>query len=252
MLKHRWNYWNCSKFADFVRGEKKPYALTQEEWQDWKNSLKQKHPFRYYLSEVILNKIQNIVYFPSDIFNSIRSYIDNRFVTKTHYLKTGLKPGVYHELDERIIYGLFNELKEFIEREQAHIQSWHAEKKYKFIKGKCPEAGIDYLKWASELKYDESCGMSKEDPNYGEPTHQALSSRKILELYNWWNNRPNRKDPMDLSGWSEYCKTKKLGTQTDEEGKEILDKLQKIEEEQEKEDDEMLIELIKLRKSLWT
>jgi len=32
MIKDRLHRWNCSKFADWIRGEKKPYAL---EWGAW-------------------------------------------------------------------------------------------------------------------------------------------------------------------------------------------------------------------------
>lgn len=252
MLKHRWNYWNNSKFADWIRGEKKPYALSMEEWQIWRNKLKNKSPFRYYVAEILLNRIQNFIYWPIDLYKSIKSYINNRFVAKTHFLKTGLKPGEYHELDERIIHGLFNELKEFVECEQASMYSYSHKDKYKFKKGRCPEAGVDYLNWAMNLKFDESCGFSENDPEYGKPTQQALSSAKILKLYNWWNNRPNRIDPMEQSGWSKYCENKPIGSKTDENGRKILDKFHKLEEEQEKEDEDMLIELIKLRKTLWT
>ena len=37
MIKNRFNYWTCSKFADFVRGEKKPFAL---EWGEWTSGSK--------------------------------------------------------------------------------------------------------------------------------------------------------------------------------------------------------------------
>lgn len=252
MLRQRIRYWNCSKFADWVRGEKKPYALTMEEWKDWKNKLKKERPFRYYISEKLLNKIQNFFCYPSDVYNSIRAYIENRFITKTHCLKTGLEPGHYHELDERIIHGLFNELKEFVECEQARMQSYVKDKSYKFSKGRCKEAGIDYLNWAANLKLDESCGISEDYPEYGTPTNQAISAKKILELYYWWENRPNRLDPMYQSGWSKYCENKPLGQKVDEEGRAALNKLTEIEESQDKEDEDMLIELIKIRKSLWT
>jgi len=259
MLKNRWNYWSCGKFAEWIRGEKKPLALTMEEWEAWRKELKKKSPYRYYFSEVLLNKIQNIVCWPSDVVNSIRAYIENRYITKTHYLKTGLEPGQYHELDDRILFGLFNELVDFIEVEQAWLYSLgNKEKKYIFKKGRCIEAGVDYLNWASELKYEEDCGIYKDDPNYGEPTRQALAAKKILELYNWWKNRPKRPDPMDLSGWSKYCEDNKSedgiypSFKKDEKKSEIFEKLEEIEEQYEKEDEAMLIDLIKIRKSLWT
>jgi hypothetical protein len=35
--RSRIHYWSCSKFADFVRGEKKPFALEWGKWDEWKN-----------------------------------------------------------------------------------------------------------------------------------------------------------------------------------------------------------------------
>lgn len=45
------------------------------------------------------------------------------------------------------------------------------------------EAGIAYLKWASELKTDEDW-IYKNDSDYGQPTQQALAPQETLQLYN--------------------------------------------------------------------
>lgn len=247
MAKTRLHYWNCSSFADFLRGTKKPFALEWKEWESWHKEAKNKHPIRYWIAEEFLKKIQNLYCLPSDIFNTIRYYYENRFISKTHYLKTGLKPGQYHELDERIIHGLFNELVEFVECETAWMNQVCSKKKYKFKKGRCPEAGIDYLKWASRLK------------EKNKPTPQAISAKQILKLYFWWKKRHLRPDPVDISGWSEYCEKEKtnsddllFGSIKTNESKKILQKLQRIENKYNKEDENMLIELIKVRQHLWT
>lgn len=247
--KFRYNYWSCSKFADWIRGEKKPSALTLDEWDDWKNNQKTNNKWRYWFSDKFLNKLQNILYFPRDVYKSIKNYIYNRFITKTHCLKTGLEPGHYYEMDHRIMHGLFNELVEFVEGEQAWMNYiCSKDKKFKFKKGKCAEAGIDYLIWAMSLKKDEDSGYKKGDKEYGQPTQQAESAKKIFELYNWWKNiRPNRPDPHDESGWSEVFESN-----DEKKKKKSLKDLCKLEEKYDKEDEKMLIELIKIRKSLWT
>jgi hypothetical protein len=246
--RYRFNYWTCSKFADWIRGEKKPAALTLDEWEVWKDNQKNNNKWRYWISDKFLCKLQNIIYFPKDAYRSIYYYIENRFVTKTHYLKTGLTPGYYHDLDYRIIHALFNELVDFVEVEQAwmnHICS--KEKKFKFKKGRCPEAGIDYLNWASNLVKDEEYGLKKGEKGHGEPTHQAEVAKKILEIYDWWKNiRPTR-DPHKESGWDVNFESK------DKKAKDKAFKLlTKLETKYEKEDENMLINLIKIRKSLWT
>lgn len=239
MIKSRINYWSCSKFADFIRGEKKPYALELGKWDDWKKNLKKRKPIRYWFCEKFLNKAQDFFMLPIDLYRSVKVYIRNRFIDKIHYLKTNLKPGEYYDLDHRIIHGLFSELTDYVEVELAHLSKWDKNKKYKFKKGRCPEAGLDYLNWACGLTCGEDFGLSKNDKDYLKPTPQAKSSQKILELYNWWKNRDNRADPYEI-----YTKEK--------DGKFYYKKIHKLERNYEKEDTKMLIDLIKIRGSLWT
>jgi hypothetical protein len=116
-----------------------------------------------------------------------------------------------------------------------------------------PEAGLRYLDWETNL-HDEF------------DTGQAASAREKKELYLWWKTIfPNRKDPMEESGWSEFCERRRkkygngiayiLNDLTDEEHEEssrILEKCRLLEELQYAEDEDMLIRLIKIRNTLWT
>jgi hypothetical protein len=97
------------------------------------------------------------------------------------------------------------------------------------------------------------------------PTSQAKAAKEIIELYTWWTvTYRARPDPYDASGWTEYCEASRLanggklswsGDKTPE-LKKMSDKahklLQKIEAQYEKEDEAMMIRLIKIRQSLWT
>lgn len=247
LVKHRLNYWSCSKFADLIRGSKKPYALGLDEWDDWEKDIKSKSKIRYYLAEKLLNRLQNFIYFPFDLYHTVEIYLYNRFVSKTHYLKTRLKPGSYHELDERILFGLFNELQNFVEIELANQISSEERKqhKYKGWEQRSASAGLSHLRWAMSLKYDNDFGDPK---NFGKPTPQAKSAKKIYELYNWWLARPSRPCPMDLSGWSENHKEKPGSKKR----RRSFDELQRIEDKYNSEDEKMLICLIKLRRDLWS
>jgi hypothetical protein len=127
---------------------------------------------------------------------------------------------------------------------------------------RCPQAGLDHLDWAMTLTNTDYC--DKDDPNYGKPTGQAIRAKEIKELYTWWTvTYRNRPDPYEVSGWTEYCeKTRELnsgrlfGSKNTPELKKLSDKahklLQKIEAAYEKEDEAMMIRLIKARDSLWT
>jgi hypothetical protein len=237
--RSRFNYWSCSKFANWIRGTEKPFALGWDEWGVWRKESEQKHPFRYWVAEELLDFLQNIVNLPMDIYHTIEVYIRNRFIDKMHYLRTGLKPGQYYDLDYRILHGLFNELTILVESELAYLSQYKSDKKYKFIRGRCVEAGLDYLNWAGQLKMDEDYGINPDNKDYNKPTAQAISSQKVLELYNWWKDRDYRTDP-----YSMFTKEK--------DGKSYYKKIAKIMDDYDKEDTKMLIELIKIRGSLWS
>jgi hypothetical protein len=275
----RFNYWSCTKFADWVRGSAKPDAATDEGWNAWHKSAKKKR-IRYWLAEEGLDHLQRFIYWPMNRLQDLRYYIVNRWIDKTHALTSTLKRGQWHEFDTRLLHSAFDSLVDFVEVEQAWrwISSDAEAKKYKatwyhrifrLSSWRCPSAGLAYLEWASQLKADEEW-VDKNDPSYGKPTCQALAAQETYALYTWWKEeRPNRPDPMDASGWSNYCEKrredakacddeswcsffqyesnedKKLSTQ-------ILEICNKMEQQQADEDTEMLIRLIKLRSSLWT
>ena len=243
-------------------GIEKPYALEWGGWKRWKNETKAAHPAGYFLTETLPGFLGDVYDTITAPYYNTRYYIRNRFFRKCHVLPTGFKPGEYHDLDSRMLHGLMQALVDFVEVEKAWMHSWlDKDKKYKFKHGRCAEAGLDYLKWEMGLTNKE--WIDEDDPAYGEPTHQAIAAREIYEIYNWWKNiYPNRKDPMDASGWSAYC------DRLDREGKDLFDYketpadrkekdrahklLQKIEKQYDQEEEDMLIRLIKIRKSLWT
>lgn len=237
--RSRINYWSCSKFADWIRGTSKPFALEWGAWDKWHEKAKTKHPVRYWLADEFLDYLQDIANLPIDIYHTIEVYIRNRFIDKIHYLRTGLEPGEYYDLDWRILNGLFNELVIYVESELAHSMTYQKDKKYKFVRGRCKQAGLDHLDWAMNLSMNEDCGIQPDDKDYGKPTAQARAAKKIYELYNWWLDREYRVDPYTL-----FTKEK--------DGKNYYRKIGKMEDDYDKEDTKMLIELIKIRGSLWT
>jgi hypothetical protein len=121
---------------------------------------------------------------------------------------------------------------------------------------------LDNLEWQRNLVWKEE-ELGADNPEVGKRTYQAIKAEEILALYKWWTEvYPNRPDPHDASGWSEYCDRKReqgghfLAETKDPElrafGDKALERTREIEEAYEKEDEEMLIRLIKIRNSLWT
>jgi hypothetical protein len=250
MNRFRWNYWNCSKFADLIRGEAKPFVLPFDEWDNWHEKAKQQRTFRYWLAETGLKTLQNTVMFPYDLYHTLKVYIRNRWIDQSHVLQTGLKVGEYYDLDTKILHGLFNELTKYVEVELAHLSRCDKKKTYKFRSGRCIEAGLDHLDWASKLTYGSDFGYKKNHKDYNKPTPQAVDALKIKDLYLWWTKtRPNRPDPLVVSGYHNLSDEAVLSKK---ESIKRYNKCSRIEAQYDKEDTKKLIELIKIRGSLWT
>jgi hypothetical protein len=173
---------------------------------------------------------------------------------------------------------MFNELVDFVEIELAwwHIawDSSDVKKKYKppfwatgwfrWRTWRCPQAGLDNLDWQRKLVFDEEW-LSKDDPKFGKPTPQAEKAQEILDLYTWWTcTRVSRADPYIASGWMDHCdamsvkhgpglaswgKEDKKDKAAGSKARKIMDKM---ESDFEKEDEAMMIRLIKVRHGLWT
>ena len=271
----RSNYWSCSNFADWLRGVDKPQCETSKGWRDWNKDAKLAHPWRYWLAEEGLDKIQNFIYWPTDRLYDAKYWFNNRFITKTHALTSTLERGKWHEFDERLLYCMFDELVNFVEIELAwnHIvwddearkkfnTPWYAYGWFRWRTWRSPEAGLDHLEWASNLKKDDNY-LDKDDPEFGKPTRQALDAIEIRELYNWWKNvRPSRPDPYDKSQWNKICdnRREKYGDifwencdeEEQAESRKSIDMIDKIETQYYDEDTQMMTRLINLRRSLWT
>jgi hypothetical protein len=286
-MAQRTHYWSCSKFANWLRGTPKPGAQTGKGWNDWHKTAKKAHPVRYWIAEEALDSIQNAIWWPVDKLYDVKYYINNRWVTTTHALTAhpkDIKRGEWRDVGNRFLPCLFNELVEFVEVETAWSNvAWDKEsrKKYnapfyswgwfRWRTWRSAEAGIEHLKWAMTLTNEE--WLEEDNKHEAGPTGQATAAKEIFELYTWWKEvYPNRKDPMELSGWSAWCDRRReklkdededtrwramLGGEdetTDEqaETRRILDLLREIEKQQDDEDTEMMIRLIKVRNHLWT
>jgi hypothetical protein len=238
-----------------------------------------KHNFRYWLAEEALGHIQDFVTWPERKLNDIRYYINNRWVSHSHALTAhprDIKPGQWQDVGNRFLPCMFNELVDFVEIEQAwHYCMWNSEeqKKYnvpwwrsgwlRWRTWRSAEAGMAYLTWASTLTNAEF--LDEDKKHLAEPTYQAKSARELIELYTWWTvTYRNRPDPYEASGWTAACEAQReanggrlsFSTPKDPALKRAQDKahklLQKIEAAYEKEDEQMMIRLIKVRHGLWT
>lgn len=205
--------------------------------------------------------------------NRCLDYIRYRTYDKYNIIKIHSLTPNYYDTDTRLLHGMFDLLVDFIEVEKAHMNMVFSEEfrnqnffkrewywlRQRFIDLRNRTSGMEYLDW---------------EINQSECLDQAECAKEQKELYIWWKDiRPNRGDPMDLSGWSEFCDKYRnklwifkpcednpgfselvdsLTPEEKEEEKQILEKCWKIENAQNQEDEDMLIRLIKIRQSLWT
>jgi len=238
-----------------------PKSASMDDWAIWHKEAK-KRKVAYWLSRTMPSyfRVKGMQLYDFKMQFKYRLQKRHRY----HLIDTGLGYG-YHEIENRMLHGMFNMLKDFVEIEKAqlHYVSYNFDKNSKPSKR---EAGLLHLEWEIALTHDTDYSNHMGDPELaGQPTDQALNAQKIKDLYLWWvDTRPQRIDP-----WDEEFKRRKenkeevkldfyemWGTnQTDEEKEarsKFLDEKQAIEDAYMKEDDEMLIELTKIRRSLWT
>ena len=273
------NYWSCTKFADWIRGTEKLSAATSEGWDEWRTTAQMRHNFRYWVAEELLDNIQGFFLYIPERLNDVRYYINNRWVSKSHALTAhprDIRPGRWSDVGNRFLPCLFNELVNFVEIEQAwHYVMWNDEERKKFKTPwwrsgwlrwrtwRSPEAGMAYLNWASTLTNEEFLDDDKK--HEAVLTYQATAAKEIIELYTWWTTvYRNRPEPMEASGWTAYCEAARLANggrlsfskdkspELAEMSRVAMDKMHKMEEAYEAEDEAMMIRLIKIRQSLWT
>lgn len=245
--RSRWHHWNCGGLAHWLQRTlgmvPKPSSATGQGWNEWRDANRKSHPITYWITEELFNGLQDVVYFPHDVYINFYNKFRNAFVTKTHIIPTNLKIGGWYDCDTRIVKGLFALLIEFVEQEKANMQRWsHSGEEPKTNR----EDGMTYLDW--EISLGE------------ESKSQAASAEEIKEIYLWVKDvRPNRPDPDDVTGWSDHCANRGdnlfLEEKTEEDKnkvKKILADLHALEQKYKDEDTEMLIRIIKIRESMWT
>ncbi len=234
------SYWCNSNFADILRGTTKLKYGTDVEWRKWNIMAKQSHPFRYWLTETVLDKIDTAVHWPYNSYRDFMYYIRFRFVRKTHSMSTNELKGHYNSFESKLFLCLFNELIDFVEIDCAAQENRESRSKLPFFKyfivNRDPNAGIEYLKW-----------MIENNP------HKAKETRTIIELYNWFkHSRATRKDPYaDLHQFETAEDFLSTLFNADPALADLRSAAYNLSNQYIQEDDEMLLKLISIKEEIW-
>lgn len=189
----RYTYWsNAEIFSRFIP---KRSAFTLKNLKEFDTFIAETPKL-----ERVIDKLQDIILFPSDLMYSVKIYIKNS-KGNSHVLDGGLKKGEWHDLVYRIPVCLFYELEKYIEQEK----------------------GLETHEWEMKLTYNEDWGVESDNLKYGTLTPQALAAIEQNEVYEWWKTNKDRKD-VDFENEEDYLK----------------------------QEEDMLIRLIRVRNSLWT
>jgi len=188
-------------------------------------------------------------------YRGIRDYIFyptwyRVFGHKHHIVKTGLPPSPWYDTDYRMFYAVMSLVKWFVEKDMMKISKEDYELETERIKkdDKNTEFREDYLKsW--EQQYE--------------------TQNKIIEIYEWWKNYPNREKEIKKArhAWHSYVESfqkdkedffsffEAKGTMTPEqklEEKRLVFILHDIEDKLEKESDQMMMRAVELRVFMWS
>lgn len=224
------------------KGMEADFARSSQEWHDFEVYHKKHNPIRYFLN----HEFESIFIWPWSMqISRLIDWVKYRTTKRYHVVNTGMEPG-YADASERMLHVNFNMLKDFVEIEKAHMWN-HGDQP------KMEQPGVSHLVWEMGLESDAS--------------GQAENAREIYELYDWWTNvRPYRVDD-NVKDWEVYRAYSEeiyggsddyfmRGDKDDKKLKKLrktwLDKSDKIEKKNSKEDEAMLIRLMKVRGALWT
>lgn len=276
-------HYSSSDFVDWLRAKlkiEKPYALGLGQWEVWNDELKKNRPIAYFLTETLPDWCEYPARWTMDPINDLRYYVRMRWAYQSHKIDTGLEKGRWHECETRMLHGMFNMLVDYVEVEKANQQIMWGDREHRvkynvpwwrkawmFHWGvwRCREAGLDHLKWECNLD-------NPDDADHIQNFSQAQNAREVVILYTWWKDvRLARTDDSayEVTGyaafnrdmdekygerwiWGNLGGRSKMTAAEQAEQRRLSDEVHQLEEQWHKEDDDMLIRLVKLRRTMWT
>ena len=222
---------NLSMLACMPRGFGGSYGVVKNVKKDKKSIRKKYWAFRNWFRDKIF---QPIWY----------SFFGHKF----HIVKTKLTPAPWYDTDTRMLYVVMGLVEWFVENDQRV--------------------------WSADARKEELDRIEKEEE--GEFKKDQIEQLKeqwgrddaIVDIYGWWKNYDRRQEEIReaLNEWHSYvqgteesddimhffARLNELNKNKDANAEALSDKLQKLEDDLEKETQEMLKKAIDLRGAMWS
>jgi hypothetical protein len=243
-LSNKWE----KEFMVSYCGENKT-ALSAEDWLQHDNYCKEKFPIKFKAAKTLDSIRWKIEHFIDRyvLFHDLRYYYKNRFVNKTHVLRTEIKPGQWADCDTRLFEGIMLMVVDFIEKEKKH-NNWG---EYDGLK---PWEVVEYeKKQRGEPNQIDGSPYSHDEM----PEHQWKAMLAVWEVYEWYKGRyqelikldKDLHDSIPLSGASSFAE---MLAHKSEEKDEIYKKIWDNESIINKEKKENMLKIVEHVESMWT
>ncbi len=214
-------------------------AGTVKEFRDWEKKLKNEYPIRYVIGEaanLFFQPFRHTKWKLKHAYWWVQYRVNPKHNYRTIKIKR-LDPGYYDE-DTLLFYAMFEIFETFMKRQLTNPQIvWEYDKSH-------------YPDWMIE---DDPEGIQKDIDSHN------TRWKEMNEIYNWWVNvYPKREEtlpeyPELPKEWGMMAALNEDFDDTEEikEYKRVGDIHWKAEEDWHKEDEEMMIRLVKIQSSLW-
>lgn len=209
-----WSQYNALESREF---SDEPHGKT---WEDWREYCQKNYPVRYFFAETLHDFLRYKVW-----LRITRPVTEAWYWLKCHTLPTyrfhilDLRQSDYkygwRDIDHRMQYALFNLLNLFVKHEFPHY----------------------YFPTEEDVKQDPSLARQRE------------VAQEVTLIHFWWNTERHQEYEAIEKKTSEWYEAKKMKAYN----KEVLwEELQQLKKAFDDKEDEMLLRLMKVRRSLWT
>jgi hypothetical protein len=219
--------------------EKHEGCGTADEWVDYAKRKKAMGGFLYHLAETI-DWLESFFYrWSRTLYYDPRFWIKNMFIHPRWYIRAKtLEVGQWYDLDTSMLHINMQMVVDFIEGEKDGYP-WELAEMDKFINNQPSQIEVDFKD--------------------GIPQRQYEDMKEVWEIYEWWQNYPKRQKEIDAiygeipeRKQESDCSLEMFSKENMDISRPYHDRIHKLEEKLEQEEEEMLIRLMKVRKSLWT